>query len=1725
MEKQFYTTRKLWTHIALAFLLVAGLARETNAVTCASAINITSQLPIFSMALTCGTTNDLSATTVPTACGGATNAYKGGNEALYYFTAPSTGSYTISYSGQSWTSIFVYEGCPTSGGTCVNSIGNSLTSKNLTVTLTSGLDYYIWFDTWPSPNSPCAGTFSISLPPVPAAPTVLTGSSSAITNAQATLGGSIPNPGYPAVTASGIVLSTSSAPTRGAFGVVDSPTSPLVGNGAYTKTFTGLASGTTYYYRAYAENTTGITYGADSTFTTNASASLATVLRNVSSNVQAYTATIGGNITLDGGATITASGVVYSSTNNLPTTATTGVVDSTTTPLVLSGSFSFNLAGLTPSTKYYFRAYAVNSVGTAYSILDSFTTAPVITVLPYMQNFDSTGVNTGWGSEIVGGTLNNWALGTPSKTFLTGAFSAPNAWVTKLTGAYDDNHNAALVSPQFDFTTQTVAPIIRFKHKFVSEPGWDALVVEISINGGAWTKLDNTIGTGGNFNTTASTSWYNSSSTSGPITPPKFSSINTGVGSNGIYSSQVGGWITSVTSLTGAAGQSNVKFRFRFGSDASGTDEGWAIDDIEVLLPTAPVVSTGTKTNVTTSNVTLSGSVIANGGNAITASGVVIGTSPSPVRGAFGVIDSTTNPLVVAGSFNLNITGLAAATTYYYRSYAVNGVGTSYGADSTFTTNASAVIPTISSTAATGITGFAATVGANISSDGGSTITASGIVYGTTPNPTIGAPGVIDSTTIPAVTIGGFSKTLGGLTHSTKYYFRAYATNGVGTAYSIQDSFTTQLVVTTLPYSENFDNATTPWTASAINTGTNAWVRGTPAKSNLSGAFSAPNAFVTFLTGNYAGTEDCVVLSPQMDFSSQTAAPILRFKHKMDVDADLGWDGGVVEISINGGTWTRLDATAGTAPSYNTTNSIAWYNSTSASGTLGSPKWSVNTATSYTPNTGGWIISSTPLTGAAGQSNVRVRFRFWADGIVDEGWALDDIEVFVPSAPTVSTGTKTGLTTSNVTLAGNITNNGGSAITASGVVIGTTANPTRGSFGVIDSTTNPVIGSGVFTVNVTGLSAATTYYYRAYAVNAIGTTYGPDSTFTTNASAVVPTLNTVSASAITTTTATIGATIVSDGGATITSSGIVYSTSPNPAIGVFGVVDSMTFPTVVSGSYTVNPTGLTHSTKYYFRAYATNSAGTGYSTQDSFVTAPIVSSLPYSQDFESGNGGWSSSLTSTNTSVNWVIGIVTNNNWVLGTPGKTYLNGAHSGTKAWSTKLTGTYDIDHDASVTSPQFDLTNVTSDPIVRFYHKFKSELDWDGLIIEQSVNGGFWTRVDSVVGTGTNFNTLKSYAWYNNNVNNVPSGGVLAPPYYSNDIGSGSVYSSQSSGWIQSAFKLVGAAGQSNVRFRFRFISDTYVVDEGWAIDDIEVVTVTTPTVAASNVISTPSATSANVSFSPGNGQGRLVVARLTSTTAVAPIDTILYTANAAFGSGSTTGTGNFVVYVGSGNSVNVTGLTALTGYSFDVYEFNGKYMHNKFAAVANGFTTTTPVKLLNFVAVKKSDDAILNWVTASEVNNSGFDVERSLDGKTFERIGFVKGRGNSNVKESYTFVDADLFRSGITKVYYRLKQLDYDGKYTYSSVIMLNNDINVGINVQAYPNPFNSTLTVDITTNKADLVTVDVFDISGRKVLSNQYTAEDGSNSFVIKKANELQSGIYFIKVQIAGTEKVIKLVKN
>ena len=192
-------------------------------------------------------------------------------------------------------------------------------------------------------------------------PSVSTTSVTDVSYTSATVGGNVTSDGGSTVTERGVVYSTSQNPTTSS-----SKKTSGSGTGSFSVSLSGLSQGTTYYVRAYAVNNNGTSYGEQKSFTTGAN--LPSVTTSDPTNVSSTTATVGGNVTSDGGAAVTERGVVYSTSQN-PTTSSSKKTSGSGT-----GSFSVSLSGLSKGTTYYVRAYAVNSKGTSYGEQKSFAT-------------------------------------------------------------------------------------------------------------------------------------------------------------------------------------------------------------------------------------------------------------------------------------------------------------------------------------------------------------------------------------------------------------------------------------------------------------------------------------------------------------------------------------------------------------------------------------------------------------------------------------------------------------------------------------------------------------------------------------------------------------------------------------------------------------------------------------------------------------------------------------------------------------------------------------------------------------------------------------------------------------------------------------------------------------------------------------------------------------------------------------------------------------------------------------------------------------------------------------------------------------------------------------------------------------------------------------------------------------------------------------------------------
>lgn len=229
--------------------------------------------------------------------------------------------------------------------------------------LTPGTTYYVRAYATNSAGTGYGGTFSFTTASGGTIPTVATASITDLDESSATSGGYVIDTGGSSVSARGIVYSTSSLPT-----LSDSYTTDGSGTGAFTSSLTGLSMGVTYYVRAYATNSSGTAYGGQVSFTTH---DLADVIVNSVLNITSSSVDLTGEVLYDTGTTpVTERGFLYSTSPGVD------INDSKESSGSGEGTYSISLTSLTPSTTYYFRAYAINSVGIRYDTEHSFTTLP-----------------------------------------------------------------------------------------------------------------------------------------------------------------------------------------------------------------------------------------------------------------------------------------------------------------------------------------------------------------------------------------------------------------------------------------------------------------------------------------------------------------------------------------------------------------------------------------------------------------------------------------------------------------------------------------------------------------------------------------------------------------------------------------------------------------------------------------------------------------------------------------------------------------------------------------------------------------------------------------------------------------------------------------------------------------------------------------------------------------------------------------------------------------------------------------------------------------------------------------------------------------------------------------------------------------------------------------------------------------------------------------------------
>lgn len=999
----------------------------------------------------------------------------------------------------------------------------------------------------------------------PVIPSLTTAAVTDITQTTATGGGNISSDGGGSVTARGICYSTTSNPT-----LEDGKTINGTGTGDFTSPFTGLAPGILYHVRAYATNFIGTAYGNEVTFTTSPpDAVLPTLSTLAVTSVTHNSASGGGDITDDGGGSVTARGICWSTAEE-PTTADFKTEDGTGT-----GAFTGNMTGLSSNTIYYVRAYAMNSAGTAYGNQESFTTAETPAVVSTLtttaasdittNSFTSGGNITSDGggavtargvcysttaNPTVAGTKTTDGSGTGSFASSVSGLSASTKYYVR---AYATNSAGTAYGTEIEVTTAAPAPVLPTVS--TTDP-----VADIAYN--AATAGGNVTDQGNATVTERGVCW---STVSNPTTADNKLTNGTGAGSYTV-------------SLTGLTPSTTYHVR-AYAINSVGTAYGNDVSFITSAPPyTLPSLTTTSASSPTSSGATTGGEITSDGGATVTARGVCYGTSSNPSLSG----NYTTNGTGI-GIFTDVLTGLSASTTYYVRAYATNAAGTKYGNEVSFTTLSPPVeLPTVTTSAITPST-TTASAGGNVTYGGTSSVTARGVCWSTTMNPT-----TANSKTTNGTGTGSFTSSISGLNSCTTYHVRAYATNSTGTTYGSDEIFTTGSVLptitTTTLSSQTSTSVSTGGTVSG-DCGSGVTERGvcygtssgpTTAGSKITYASGGSGSYTISITGltpctgyyirayaiNASGTQ----YGNELSFTTPAATATVTTTTVTSVTSTTASTGGTVSGNCTSG------ATRGIC--YSTSANPTISNSVITAGTTGS---------------GSYTISITGLS-----SCTTYYVRAWVTNSAGTSYGSQQTFTTGTVVASVSTTSVTGVTNSTAVSGGSVTGSCGSAVTARGVCWNTTGSPT-----LANSYTSNSSGSGSYTSNLTGLTELTTYYVRAYATNSAGTVYGTQVSFTTLADP--PSVTSSYIYIYDNSQAVAGGNVTSDGGATVTERGICWSTSSYPTI-----LNSKATSGTGTGSFTVNATGLTAGTLYYVRAYATNSTGTSYGVNRSFTTPSTV---------------------------------------------------------------------------------------------------------------------------------------------------------------------------------------------------------------------------------------------------------------------------------------------------------------------------------------------------------------------------------------------------------------------------------------------------------------------------------------------------------------------------------------
>ena len=879
----------------------------------------------------------------------------------------------------------------------------------------------------------------------PALPTVKTIPVTEVTAEGATLGGEVMTSGRLAITARGICYGTAQQPT-----IEYSHTTDGSGLGAFTSTLKNLEHNTIYYARAYATNKMGTSYGEQVKFTTELGVPI--VVTDSIIRITAHSAKCKGHVESDGGYKVTTRGTCWSKRPD-PT-----IDDDCTNDGSDKGEFTSTLNNLIENTTYYVRTYATNSTATVYGEQIIITTLDGLAVV----KTDSVNNVTATGFTAFGTVVSDCDIPVTARGFCYSTSQYPtieDEVTTSGKGLGDYKSNISKLEYGTTYYVRAYATN-------ATETAYGEQIPVTTLKGlpkvttNEVTNISSVRATcGGNVTDDGSLSVIARGVCYGTEQQPTIEGLHTSDGKG------KGEFTSNITEL-------KDKTTYYVRAYAT-TDAGTAYGEQRTFITQngTPVVLLSEVGEPTANSVACKGKVTGDGGVTITERGFCYSLTQYPTN--------TSDHVIVGegiGEYSGSLVNLALNTTYYVRAYAVNSLGIGYSEQKKFTTKSGLAELSIG-TASTTATSIA--VGGEVKDNGGYAVTERGVCYSATNS----EPTTADKYVVGGKGNGAFSVSITELTAATTYHLRAYATNENGTAYS------------------NAITAITKDGAGSVTLGAianiTALTASIPVTVTDAGGATLQSCGVCYSTNPNPTTSDNIVVAggKQLNIAYTCNLSALQPNTKYYVRGYATTD--ITTAYSEQATFQTNDG----MPSVITSAATATSTTISSGGTI--------------TNDGGYSITARGLCYSTNNSNPTIEDNFTTAGIGTgvftsiitnvsvsttyyvRAYATNTIGTSYGNVVTVTTdnGLPSVTTTAigeNVTettaiSGGQVTDDGGYAVTARGVCWNTLPYPT-----INDNKTTDGSGTGFFSSNITGidLTGSNIYYVRAYATNPNGTTYG-----------------------------------------------------------------------------------------------------------------------------------------------------------------------------------------------------------------------------------------------------------------------------------------------------------------------------------------------------------------------------------------------------------------------------------------------------------------------------------------------------------------------------------------------------------------------------------------------------------------------------------------------------------